>query len=82
MEPAKNSRKGAELVQPIMLEGLSWIVGGLGGKALGKAVGWGLSHIFNNVATKGFKSFALLKSHMGLLGKVWHGIISWNRTYS
>ena len=68
MEPAKNSRKGAELVQPIMLEGFSWIVGGLGGKALGKAVGWGLSHIFNNVATKGFKSFAAFKKSYGSAG--------------
>ena len=51
-----------------MLEGLSWIVGGLGGKALGKAVGWGLSHIFNNVATKGFKSFAAFKKSYGSAG--------------
>ena len=39
---ALNFKRSATLIKPLALEALSWAAGGLGGKLLGKAIGWGL----------------------------------------
>ena len=74
------NKQSAGLVQPIALEALSWSIGGLGGKVIGKVVNWGLSRILGNATTNGYKSFAAFKKVYGTAGEgqAWHHIVEQN----